>query len=246
MTRPTPPPNSPTPGSPPPPSPRRPSPSTPGPATVAVLASLFLALAVGLALGVAAVSSPAPSPPQPDATPLPAPPQKTSHPVTIRQPLRTPRVDTGRLDPLGQPVTVSCSSCHATSAPRPDTRDARELDEFHQGLAFNHGSLSCLSCHNAANYDQLRLADGRGLDYADTMSLCAQCHGPQFRDYSRGSHGGMTGFWDLSRGPRQRNHCVDCHDPHAPQFPTVLPAFPLPRDRGFHPSNPAPHPQPHG
>jgi hypothetical protein len=56
------------------------------------------------------------------------------------------------------------------------------------------------------------------------MTLCAQCHGPQFRDYQHGAHGGMSGFWDLSKGGRTRNNCIDCHDPHAPKYPTVTPA----------------------
>ena len=32
-------------------------------------------------------------------------------------------------------------------------RAGEELKEFHQGLAYVHGGQSCLSCHNAANYD---------------------------------------------------------------------------------------------
>ena len=55
------------------------------------------------------------------------------------------------------------------------------------------------------------------------MTLCAQCHGPQFRDYQHGAHGGMTGYWDLTKGGRMRNNCIDCHDPHAPKYPTVTP-----------------------
>jgi hypothetical protein len=44
------------------------------------------------------------------------------------------------------------------------------------------------------------------------------------------THGGMRGHWDLSRGPRERNHCVACHDPHAPAFGQFEPV-PGPRDR---------------
>lgn len=154
------------------------------------------------------------------------------HATHIRQPIVAPRVDTGRKDAHGASITVACGTCHATSQPRRETRSAVDLDEFHQGLQYAHGTLTCLSCHDATNYDQLRLADGRGLPFTEAMSLCAQCHGPQYRDYTHGSHGGMTGYWDLSRGPRERNHCVDCHDPHAPRYPEVRPAFPLPPDRG--------------
>ncbi len=155
------------------------------------------------------------------------------HPVRIRQPVKAPRVDTGLRDAHGEPVTTACASCHATSRPRAATRSAVELDEFHQGLTYAHGELTCLSCHHAGNYDRLRLADGRELEFPDTMQLCAQCHGPQYRDYRQGSHGGMTGHWDLRRGPRERNHCVDCHDPHAPAYPLVRPVFAPAPDRGL-------------
>ena len=66
---------------------------------------------------------------------------------------------------------------------------------------------------------------------ADAQQLCAQCHGPQTRDYVHGSHGGMSGYWDKTKGERVRRACVDCHDPHAPAYPAWTPVFP-PRDGG--------------
>jgi formate-dependent nitrite reductase cytochrome c552 subunit len=86
-----------------------------------------------------------------------------------------------------------------------------------------------MSCHNAENYDSLRRADGQEVSFGRVMDLCAQCHGPQFRDYTHGAHGGMNGHWDLRSGPRTRNNCIDCHDPHAPAYPKVMPVFP-PKD----------------
>jgi predicted CXXCH cytochrome family protein len=74
------------------------------------------------------------------------------------------------------------------------------------------------------------LADGSRVPVAESMRLCSQCHGPQARDYAAGAHVGMTGSWDLSRGPRQRHACTVCHDPHAPRYPALLPA-PGPQDR---------------
>lgn len=227
----------------PPPQPPSGAPPSRTRALLAPTPGLALAIALAiLASGFVAVVAVSHPPTPPPSTPPSAFAATRSHPVVIRQPIQQPRVETGRFDPLGHAITVSCGSCHATSSPRPDTRQASDLDEFHQGLKYQHGSLSCLSCHDATHYDQLRLADGSGVPFQEAMSLCAQCHGPQYRDNLHGSHGGMTGFWDLSRGPRQRNHCVDCHDPHAPQFPLVQPAFPLPADRGLKPtSTPAPH-----
>lgn len=137
---------------------------------------------------------------------------------------------TGLTNYHGEPVMASCGSCHTTTKPNARTRRATDLKHFHQGLNYAHGELTCLSCHHADNYEQLRLADSRPVEFSDSMTLCSQCHGPQRRDYDRGLHGGMNGYWDLRRGGRTRNTCINCHDPHAPDFPLVMPVLP-PRDR---------------
>lgn len=211
---------------------------------VAALVGTGVGTHFGARAGDARVASSAPIPTKSSANAssvLPAPTGAVDragrHPVRIRQPVTTPRVETGLLDSHGQPVTASCASCHATSRPRPETHSAADLDEFHQGLKYAHGDQSCLVCHHAQDYDRLRLADGRSVEFADAMVLCAQCHGPQYRDYRNGSHGGMTGYWDLRRGPRERNHCIDCHDPHAPAYPVVRPAFAPAPDRGLPPNS---------
>ncbi|MBK1879885.1 hypothetical protein [Pelagicoccus mobilis] len=150
------------------------------------------------------------------------------HEVTIQGTPATPTV-LADLSKSGRQTEVACTTCHTTRSPQTDQKLPEDLDEFHQGLKKQHGSLSCLSCHNADNYDTLRLADGSAVSFENTMQLCAQCHGPQFRDYTNGSHGGMNGYWDLSRGPRTRNACNVCHDPHAPAYPQLIPVFP-PKD----------------
>ena len=166
------------------------------------------------------------------------------HPVVIRHPGNPPKVATGLTNFHGEPVMASCSSCHTTTEPNLDTRRTEDLDQFHQGLKYNHGNLTCLSCHNSTDYDTLRLADTRPVEFADSVTLCSQCHGSQRRDYDRGLHGGMTGYWDLTRGGRTRNTCINCHDPHAPAFPLVLPVLP-PRDRISVPRAAHPEATPH-
>lgn len=128
---------------------------------------------------------------------------------------------------------VACAACHSLKPPKPLPRAMADLRAFHEGLSFKHGDLSCAHCHveGARSHDTLHLASAEILPMRDAMRLCAQCHGPQFRDYTRGSHGGMQGHFALELGPRVRNHCVDCHDPHAPRFPGFFPVLP-PRDRG--------------
>lgn len=169
-----------------------------------------------------------PEPHAPPPTPGAAGPETPGtnlHLVEVRKPLGPPVVRTGTSDANGNPVTVACATCHATKPANPDARLGAPLAQFHQGLVGRHGNLSCQSCHNPADgYGSLKLADGKTVPFTEVMSLCAQCHGPQFRDYQHGAHGGMTGHWDLTRGPRARNNCVDCHDPHAPKYPTVVPA----------------------
>lgn len=162
------------------------------------------------------------------------------HRVIIKKPASAPKVATGLTNFHGEPVMASCASCHATTAPNREVRRAEDLKKFHQGLKYAHGELSCLSCHNADNYETLRLADGRALDFTESMTLCSQCHGPQRRDYDMGLHGGMNGHWDLRRGGRTRNTCINCHDPHAPAFPLVMPVLP-PRDRISVPKTQADH-----
>jgi len=93
----------------------------------------------------------------------------------------------------------------------------------HENIELLHGQLQCLACHDRDDRSQLHLADGTKLAAPQTMLLCGQCHGPQKRDYDHGSHGGMTGHWDGARGGQSRNHCVLCHNPHAPAIKPVTP-----------------------
>lgn len=186
---------------------------------LAVLAAVAAVSAVALARRSAA------EPADPAGPPLPL------YPVVVRRPAGPPAVRTGEVDASGRPITVSCGVCHTTRPPNLATTAGGQLAEFHQGLKVAHGGLTCVSCHNPAEgYTALRLADGRSLAYADVMQMCAQCHGTAYRDYQHGSHGGMTGHWDRTRGGRVRNNCIDCHDPHSPKYPVVRPA-PGPRDR---------------
>lgn len=156
------------------------------------------------------------SPPQADDSPL--------FPVKINAPKPLTEIATDQKDAKGNAILVSCQSCHSVRSPNPQNGSVGPLVSFHQDLDFVHGKLVCISCHNPeGSYADFRLASGESINPENVMTLCAQCHGPQFRDYQNGSHGGMTGHWDLRKGPRQRNHCVDCHDPHKPAFPLFRP-----------------------
>lgn len=150
--------------------------------------------------------------------------------VVIPRPAGPPRVETGQTDVRGNAITVACATCHATRSPNLTNKTSADLDEFHGQLRLAHGQITCLSCHNSKDYDALKLADETRVEFADVMTLCAQCHSPQMKDYQHGLHGGMSGHWDLSRGGQTRLNCTQCHDPHQPKFPKMQPTF-KPRDR---------------
>lgn len=148
--------------------------------------------------------------------------------VSIHRPRVLEAISTRNVDAMGRAVDVRCETCHSTQQfPLPTS--AATLGGPHAGMRFEHGNNQCNSCHDPSRFDRLHLSTGLSIPITEAMQVCEQCHGPQARDYRFGAHGGMTGYWDLSRGPRQRNHCVDCHDPHAPAFVRFLPA-PPPRD----------------
>lgn len=151
--------------------------------------------------------------------------------VEIHIPERLFGVPTGRVDALGRPERAACVTCHSLRRPASLPVSTNDLDEFHQGLRFEHGNLACSMCHVIGAQDNLHKADGSLIAMRDAMQLCAQCHGPQYRNYQHLSHGGMNGYWDPKSGGRVRNHCIDCHDPHFPRFQPTVPVLP-PHDRG--------------
>lgn len=168
--------------------------------------------------------------PLPDAAP---------YPEAVHQPPQLTSVESGLPDGRGAPTRVACVTCHSLRPAGAMPGSPEALQAFHRGLVFRHGELTCTACHQGERGDELHLADGRPVAMTEAQALCKQCHGPQTRDYLHGSHGGMHGHWERRLGPRTRNTCVHCHDPHAPAWQPVQPA-PPPRDR-FLRATSAPH-----
>ncbi|MBT6489654.1 MAG: hypothetical protein HOK97_07825 [Deltaproteobacteria bacterium] len=158
------------------------------------------------------------------------------YPTQIHQPAGLGFIASGKYDERGKPVNVPCSTCHAPGKRTAWTSRDDAPEDFHRDVRLKHSNLSCHACHLSTDGSKLHLADGKVLEIRETMTLCAQCHGVQFRDYKHGSHGGMAGYWDTRRGPKTRNHCVDCHAPHDPAYKSVMPVHP-PRDRYLEPAS---------
>lgn len=170
-----------------------------------------------------------------DAVQIQKNPRTDRYPVNIRHYEGSPTIHVQAKDPLRRQSQVACSTCHSVRQANL-ANTAAQLDQFHQGFAFAHGQLTCYACHHAQKPDALRLADGQAVAYPDVMTMCSQCHSQQAIAYQHGAHGGMNGFWDLSRGPQFKNNCVDCHDPHVPKYPSMRVQF-KPHDRFMQASN---------
>jgi len=154
----------------------------------------------------------------------------------MHQPYSSLGMNTDQRDINGRPVRIACTVCHGQMAAKSPAQRALGPANFHQGVKIFHAGQACEACHNPPRYDTFRLAHGQAVEYGNVVQLCAQCHGRQWRDYRHGAHGGMTGYWDETAGPRDRNHCLDCHNPHQPTLPRMMPA-PRPNYRFLGPKN---------
>jgi len=115
---------------------------------------------------------------------------------------------------------LPCGDCHADEPPNPQRR---ELVDEHDTMKLDHGDLWCLQCHDIADRDVLRLADGTHVAFEESWRLCTQCHGHKLADWRAGVHGKRMGHW---RGEKEYWNCVACHNPHAPHFQPLEPLPP--------------------
>ena len=156
--------------------------------------------------------------------------EKALHPMVVENPPGLGTLDTGLRDAEGGVVGVACATCHGPASSGALARREGLPADFHRGIALQHGTLRCESCHAPDDRTRLRLADGAKIPMREVVTLCGQCHGPKLRDFEKGAHGGGRGYWDRSKGPWIRNGCLSCHAAHAPAYPLVTPAAP-PNDR---------------
>jgi hypothetical protein len=117
-----------------------------------------------------------------------------------------------------------CNDCHRLF--RPALERLGVLMQ-HSHILLDHGmNDNCFNCHERGNRERLVLRNGRTASFTDVPLLCAQCHGPTYRDWQRGMHGKDMEFWNADAGPIERLVCTQCHDPHAPAYPDFVPLPP--------------------
>ena len=133
-----------------------------------------------------------------------------------------------RRDVLGDPpVTLvagfkqRCNACHKLFTSTWDgTRALQQHTHIEMGHGINH---SCANCHAREDRERLVLHDGTDVAYAEVGTLCRQCHGPVYRDWTRGAHGKTVGSWIPGSADAERLTCTACHDPHSPRYEGIKP-----------------------
>mgnify|MGYP001181040420 CR=1 FL=1 len=173
---------------------------------------IFLALALWFGIGPQGLALPASTPTSVDRSVLTTAPRRTalSDPPTVR------------IDGFDR----TCMSCHRMFPPR-EVPASKLLQHRHIALA--HGiNDRCHNCHHDDDRDLLVLRDESTISFGRVVELCAQCHGPTYRDWQRGAHGRTNGYWDAHYGEVRRLGCTECHDPHQPRVPAMDPLAPLP------------------
>lgn len=125
-----------------------------------------------------------------------------------------------------------CDVCHVpeTTSPCECDTNLKIPNTFHlpfgahQDMVFNHGlNLRCFNCHNCANLETYVDYDGTEIPGDQPVMLCRKCHGTTYRDWEAGAHGRSNGAWDAGHGTQVKLTCNQCHNPHAPHFPRLIP-----------------------
>ncbi len=114
-----------------------------------------------------------------------------------------------------------CNECHKDF----NTRIRSHLPfGAHRDMYFNHGlNMRCYNCHHYENLEAYIDFDGSEIPKDKPVLLCRKCHGTVFRDWEAGIHGRTNGYWDGQRGPQVKLTCIQCHNPHQPHFPRLVP-----------------------
>ena len=114
-----------------------------------------------------------------------------------------------------------CSDCHVLFD---NIRDPDRPLYQHTDIVLHHGTNdACLNCHDKDDREKLAIRGQNPVGFNQAQLLCAQCHGPIYRDWQRGTHGKTIGYWDASRGPSTKLICTQCHDPHSPVYSPIAP-----------------------
>jgi len=124
-------------------------------------------------------------------------------------------------DRKGKIKSYACTECHSKPLDKMQSKDLKKAHWNIKLVHANENTMNCVTCHNPNNMDQLNSLTGKDIDYNNSYNLCNQCHSKQFEDWKGGAHGKRLGGW---APPRAAMTCVNCHNPHKPQFESRWPS----------------------
>ncbi len=122
----------------------------------------------------------------------------------------------------GQIKLFACIECHSKPVSQMNGLNEKKA---HWDIKLNHANgetMNCTTCHNGNNMNNLNTITGKNVDFNLSFKVCAQCHSSQFEDWKGGAHGKKVAGWPP---PRASMTCVNCHDPHKPNFETRWPSI---------------------
>jgi hypothetical protein len=100
------------------------------------------------------------------------------------------------------------------------------LTKQHANYSFMHAKkeISCNACHDAENSNYLRTNSEFQASFEKPSAVCQRCHSEEFKDWSRGIHGKISGGWMTKPGiERKVKQCTECHDPHSVRIKPMIP-----------------------
>ncbi len=191
--------------------------------------SLAKADVTSAAVDPAKVAGPAEELPALPVVEMPEPEQpEVGLPQERWEKLKTPPRETKGLDLKKLDWSYDCMECHQHLNAK--WHYDRPMVE-HKNITLDHGNNRfCLNCHHPTNRNAFVDYDGAEIREEDVVLLCAKCHGPTYRDWEAGVHGRRNGHWNEKMGEQTRLRCIQCHDPHSPNFKSMKP-LPAPKNR---------------
>jgi hypothetical protein len=118
----------------------------------------------------------------------------------------------------------TCNECH---------QDLKTQQKYykptgeHRNIVLNHGlNVNCLNCHYQYDRNYYAAYGNDKISAEESFQVCMKCHGPIYRDWEANIHGRVNGYWDAELGPQKKLDCIQCHDPHSPDFKNIIPMPP--------------------
>ncbi len=117
----------------------------------------------------------------------------------------------------------ACTECHNDFA-SPRRQNPLQGEHADIDARFDHGmNTYCVNCHHQTDRNVYVDHDGSPIPSTEPARLCAKCHGPTYREWELGIHGRQNGSWERNSPNRTKLLCIQCHDPHQPAFPMMVP-----------------------